>query len=572
MRAQRYIKHCLIFIGLFISMGLSYASDKIVVAYVTSWSKTIPDPTIMTHINYAFGHVNNTFDGVRIDNETRLKNIIALKDKNNQLKIMLSVGGWGSGRFSEMATSEKNRHSFAQSCRQTVDRLGLDGIDIDWEYPTQSSANISSSPDDTRNFTLLIKDLRQALGKNYLLTCATVASAQYINLRECIDDLDFVNMMSYDMASAPKHHSALYPSDISGWMTTSAAVDAHLKAGVPPEKLVMGMPLYGRGTKGYNDQPDTLINVRERWHAQSMVPYYVNGQNEFVLGYENERSIAIKCQYIIDHRLKGGMYWEYGNEHQQKLRDVICNILMKGEAAPYTADYAGKRIRFKALFIYDPNAESAHVAFDKQALQFLHKLSYGEGFVYDTKTECPDNIDSLKSYRLIVMLNYLPHSQSQRQAFETYMRQGGGWIGFHGTGYNDRRTNWPWLNEFLGCGPFLSNNWPPQPALVDVESSDHPITRTLPKSFVVPASEFYQFNPSPRANKDVEILVSISPKMFPFGIKDIVNYGDFPIVWRNKNYRMVYLNIGHGDEGFIDATQNLLFTNAFRWVAFSDEE
>ncbi len=553
---------------------------KIVVAYVTSWTRTIPDPNVMTHINYAFGHVNNSFDGVRIDNEERLRKIVSLKKQKKDLKVVLSIGGWGSGRFSEMAADENHRKAFAKDCQRVVSEFGLDGIDIDWEYPTQSSAGISSSREDTRNFTLLMRDLRQELGKEQLLTCATVANGAYIDFKACIDYLDWVNVMAYDMASAPKHHSALYPSDISGWMTTSGAVEAHLRAGVPAEKMVLGMPLYGRGTMGYCERPDTFLKVNEStsrrvnekkkisecWHEQSMVPYLTNDKGELVMGYENERSLGIKCQYILDHRLRGGMYWEYGDDHQKALRDVVCAILMRGEAAPYPADYAGNRVRFRALFVYDPYAESAHVEFDRQALHFFHKLSYGEGFTYDTRTECPTSLDTLRRYDVVVMLNTLPSNKETRRAFEEYMEQGGGWMGFHGSGYNDRNTRWPWLNEFLGCGAFLCNNWPPQPALVEVEKADHPITRTLPTNFVVPASEFYQFSPSPRANKNVEVLLSISPKMYPLGIKDIVSYGDFPIVWTNKKYRMVYLNMGHGDEEFIDPTQNLLFTNAFRWL------
>mgnify|MGYP003450809076 CR=1 FL=1 len=60
-------------------------------------------------------------------------------------------------------------------------------------------------------------------------------------------------------------------------------------------------------------------------------------------------------------------------------------------------------------------------------------------------------------------------------------------------------------------------------------------------------------------------------KNYPLGIKDVVNFGDFPIVWTNKNYRMIYLNMGHGDEEFMDGTQNLLFINAFRWVVSQDK-
>lgn len=551
---------------LFVSVS---GQKKVVVAYVTSWTQTIPDPTVMTHINYAFGHVNKTFDGVDIDNESRLKQIVALKKKNPELKVLLSIGGWGSGRFSEMAASKDKRAAFSSDCRRVVEQFKLDGIDIDWEYPTQSSAGISSSAEDTRNFTHLMHDLRTELGEK-LLTCATVASGEYIDFRSCIQYIDMVNVMSYDMGNPPYHHSALYPSEITNWMTTSTAIEAHLQAGVPCEKLVMGMPLYGRGVQGYTTEPDSTKGVTEYWHEQSMVPYLVNAQGEFVMGFENERSIGIKCQYINDHRLRGGMYWEYGDDRQKKLRDVICRILMHGDAGPFTAEYAGNKVRFKVLLVWDPSAEPAHVEFDKQAIRFFHKLSYGEGFTYDVRTDCPSSLDTLKKYDVVVMLNALPYSAPARKAFQRYMEEGGGWLGFHATGYNDRNTHWPWLNEFLGCGPFLANNWPPQSVLVDVETQQSPVTRTLPKSFVAPSSEFYQFSPSPRANKDVEVLVSISPKNYPFGIKDIVTHGDFPIVWTNKKYRMVYLNMGHGDEAFIDATQNLLFTNAFRWVAFEN--
>lgn len=236
----------------------------------------------------------------------------------------------------------------------------------------------------------------------------------------------------------------------------------------------------------------------------------------------------------------------------------------------YPANYASGP-RFNALFVYEPYAESAHVDFDKQALQFFHKLSYGEGWTYKVRTSMEGlTVDSLKQYDVLVWLNYSPGRKPEREAFQQYMEQGGGWVGFHATAYNDRNTHWPWYNEFLGCGQFLCNNWPPQPVLVECDTMEHPVTRSLVKEFVAPASEFYQWDPSPRKNPDVDVLVSISEKNYPLGIKDVVNWGDFPVVWTNKKYRMVYLNMGHGDEGFIDATQNLLFLNAFRWVVSRD--
>ena len=242
------------------------------------------------------------------------------------------------------------------------------------------------------------------------------------------------------------------------------------------------------------------------------------------------------------------------------------------ENVEYAANYA-RAPRFKALVHYEPHAEEAHVQFDKQAIDFFHKLTYGEGWLMDVTTSLADYpYEKLKEYSIIVSLNAAPGDSAQREAFEQYMENGGGWMGFHASAYNDPNTGWPWLNKFLGCGMFYCNNWPPQPALVECETQEHAVTSSLPRSFVAPASEFYQWQPSPRMNPDVDILLSISPKMYPFGLKDVVKFGDFPVVWTNTKYRMVYLNMGHGDECFIDATQNLLFVNAFRWVVSHDPE
>ena len=248
----------------------------------------------------------------------------------------------------------------------------------------------------------------------------------------------------------------------------------------------------------------------------------------------------------------------------------LCTALQAQNEGEYAANYA-RAPRFKALVFWQPGAEEAHVEFDKQAIDFFHHLTYGKGWIMDVTTSLDEYpYERLKEYSVIVSLNASPGGKQQREAFEKYMENGGGWIGFHASAYNDRNTHWPWLNQFLGCGQFYCNNWPPQPALVECDVTDHPVTITLPKEFVVPASEFYQWQPSPRLNEDVEVLVSISQKMYPFGLKDVVKFGDFPIVWTNKKYRMVYFNMGHGDQGFIDATQQLMFVNAFRWVVSRD--
>lgn len=260
-------------------------------------------------------------------------------------------------------------------------------------------------------------------------------------------------------------------------------------------------------------------------------------------------------------------------KHLLILLFTACTLLTYAQVPEgYPANYA-KAPRFKALIYYTQHAEEAHVQFAEQATTFFKKLNYGDGFVLDITTDFSKYpYEKLKEYNVIIMLNTSPNTKAERDAFEQYMENGGGWVGFHAAAYNDKNTHWPWFVKFLGGGVFYCNNWPPQPVLVEVDNEEHPVTKNLPASFVAPASEWYQWTPSPRQNKDVEVLLSLSPKNYPLGIKDVVNFGDFPIVWSNKNYRMIYLNMGHGDEEFIDGTQNLLLVNAFRWVVSKDYE
>ena len=259
-------------------------------------------------------------------------------------------------------------------------------------------------------------------------------------------------------------------------------------------------------------------------------------------------------------------------KHLLILLFTACTLLTYAQVPEgYPANYA-KAPRFKALIYYTQHAEEAHVQFAEQATTFFKKLNYGDGFVLDITTDFSKYpYEKLKEYNVIIMLNTSPNTKAERDAFEQYMENGGGWVGFHAAAYNDKNQHWPWFVKFLGGGVFYCNNWPPQPVLVEVDNEEHPVTKNLPASFVAPASEWYQWTPSPRQNKDVEVLLSLSPKNYPLGIKDVVNFGDFPIVWSNKNYRMIYLNMGHGDEEFIDGTQNLLLVNAFRWVVSKDK-
>lgn len=311
-----------------------HPADKVMIAYVTSWSDKDVDPLYLTHINYAFGHVDSTFDRVRIDNVERLKKIVKLKKEYPYLKVLLSIGGWGSGNFSEMAADSLLRWSFAQDCARCVREYSLDGIDIDWEYPTTGIANISFSENDTENYTKMMRDIRKAIGSGKLLTHATSATGKYIDFRAIDQYIDYTNVMAYDLGWAPYHNSPLYPSKNMESISAHDAVNNHIAAGVPPEKLVLGLAFYGRGVKGFPRQRDlTRGHLVEGeytfcWDSDAQVPYIADKEGNLVFGYENETSLALKGEYILSRGLKGAMYWSYdGDNADGDLRECVFKVL-----------------------------------------------------------------------------------------------------------------------------------------------------------------------------------------------------------------------------------------------------
>lgn len=538
--------------------------SKVVVAYVTSWSEVMPDPQYMTHINYAFGHVNESFNGVKIDNEERLRQIVDLRKQKPELKVLLSIGGWGSGRFSEMAANDEYRRAFAADCDRVVKEFALDGIDIDWEYPTSSMANISSSPDDTENFTLLMQDIRAAIGNEKELTLATVASARYIDFKAILPSVDFVNIMAYDMASAPKHHSALYPSGHSGDITSDGAVTAHLKAGVPPSKLVMGMPFYGRGGDGYpsfqdyNKVGNTDTQYTEKWDEVAQVPYLADKNDTLVFGFENPRSLAIKCQYILDKDLLGGMYWDYSGDNEQgDLRRTVAENLL------------GKPHKAKVLVLTERGGQ--HGGFTDAGLRWLAAEGVKGNFSI-TEINNARNITEayLSQFSLVIQLDFPPYTwpKEAEDAFVKYIEEGrGGWIGFHHAtllGEFDGYPMWQWFSDFMGGVRFKNYIAPLANGTLIVKDKQHPVMKDVPASFVVPDDEWYTYDKSPRPN--VHVLANVDESSYT-PASDI-KMGDHPVVWvnENKKARNVYFQIGHSSKLYETEGFTTMFRNAINWT------
>jgi uncharacterized protein len=226
-----------------------------------------------------------------------------------------------------------------------------------------------------------------------------------------------------------------------------------------------------------------------------------------------------------------------------------------------------KAPRPKVLILYSLNVENDHVLFALDALRFFADLGRKNNLDVQATTNAAElNEENLKQYKLLIWLNDFPHNQAEREAFEHYMTGGGAWLGFHVAAYNDKTTKWPWFLSFIGGGVFDANSWPPLPAKVIVDDTASPVTQGLPKTFVAPTNEWYRWKPSPRADSHIHVLLTLDPENYPLGIKGLLTSGDIPIVWTNTQYKMLYMNMGHGDKIFTSPVQNTLIENATEWL------
>ena len=316
----------------------------IVLAYFTEYTEVLPEPTLLTHINYAHGRFKNpkTGDGGIVITESKqapISKVVALKSKNPKLKVLLMIGGWGAHAdgFSMMARDAGKRTAFCQSVKSLLDKHQLDGVDIDWEYPTQSADNETGcDPKDTQNFNLVLQELRETLGTTKIISFASSSSAKYVDWKTAMKYLDYVNVMTYDMGAAPNgHNSPLHKSSRFSHRSWDESIEAHVQGGVPKNRQVMGIPFYGKAEKSpaegtkifeysvkYYEIPDILSKgvyrskplvraVKRQWDATSMVPFLVDDSGKNVLSYDDPESVEVKGMYIMAMGMLGGMFWEY---------------------------------------------------------------------------------------------------------------------------------------------------------------------------------------------------------------------------------------------------------------------
>jgi len=291
----------------------------------------------------------------------RLHQLTMLKSAHAQLKVVLSVGGWGAGGFSEAASTQASRQHFADSATKLLMDNDADGLDVDWEYPGHSESGIHSSPQDRSNLNLLLKGIHAALdvagqskGRHYTLSMA-IADGPFIDgidIAAIAPYLDWFNLMTYDfvnsMTPTTGHHSGLHASPLTPTdaRTTDRAVRQFLAAGVPPKKLLIGAAFYGREFDDVKPEHNGLYQAYghygtehpwpqleadfinrngfvRHWDADAQAPYLWNPATRRFISYDDPQSIAAKAAYVKAQHLGGIMYWEQSEDPQNELLDAV---------------------------------------------------------------------------------------------------------------------------------------------------------------------------------------------------------------------------------------------------------
>ncbi|MCB1213721.1 MAG: glycoside hydrolase family 18 protein, partial [Chlamydiia bacterium] len=281
------------------------------------------------------------------------KKLQDLKAAHPDLKITIAIGGWTlSEPFSPMAANAASRKHFVESVKKFITKYGFDGVDIDWEYPG-GGGQADGNPGDTQNFTTLMQDLRNELGPDAIITVAAPAGdpLRNIQLGQVAKSINYFNLMAYDFHGSSwekketNHQSALYsnpqdPSSFRDRYNIDYAVKQYLDAGVPADKIVMGLPLYSRAWTGVSSTNDGLfqqatgpvegtwdhltpqdplsgvldygdlankvssdVNFKVFWDNDAKVSYVYNAQLGNFYTFDDSKTIDTKLDYIKSNHL-----------------------------------------------------------------------------------------------------------------------------------------------------------------------------------------------------------------------------------------------------------------------------
>jgi chitinase len=324
------------------------------------------DARYLTRINYAFANIQG--GRMTLGDPSDVQNfalLTAMRKSNPRLTVLVSAGGWlWSTNFSDMALTAESRRVFEDSVMEFLARYDLDGLDIDWEYPGMPGAGHPFRAEDKQNFTALLKELRARFDgsekkahRHLYLTIAMGSSDDVLahtEMAKVARYVDRVNLMTYDYYEAGSdpitgHHAPLFANPADPKKASSdEAVHAYEKAGVPAEKILLGVPFYGHEWGEVQDvqhglfQPGKVVpgayapfgaieanmlgagtGFTRYWDDAAQAPYLYNADKHIFVSYEDTQSLTAKCKYVREHGLGGVMFWEYLGDPNATLLKTI---------------------------------------------------------------------------------------------------------------------------------------------------------------------------------------------------------------------------------------------------------
>ena len=345
----------------------------IVATYFTEYTPEANFPTFedikcFTHINVGHARFVNpkTGDGglvIKDPGPDYLRRIVGYKAGYPELKVLLFIGGWGKNAdgFSEMAKDDTKRALFCSECVRICDEYGLDGVDLDWEYPTYKAKTYlddgsiyynGADPMDTENFTRLVRELREALGDDKIISYAANDEGRYINNREVLEWVDYINVMTYSMGDPPsRHNSPLFTT--SRWPNQNRGgadcIEIFHKQGVPYNRMNYGIAFYGHGDEkvypssvSYEEAMEALkkgtVNGKSvanynyrHWDEESKSVYLGDKLGTMYASYEDVESIGYRVKWLKEKGMLGAFAWEYREDNKAGTLRKALRALMNGE-------------------------------------------------------------------------------------------------------------------------------------------------------------------------------------------------------------------------------------------------
>ena len=374
----------------------------IIEIYYTEYTRADLFPSIdevrnFTHIN--IGHVRfvdkDNGVGIEIDSKTvpLVQKFVAYKAQYPELKVKLQMGGWGKNAdgWSQMARDPQKRKAFVDECVAICRQYGIDGYDIDWEYPTYAAKDgdhvNGASPADWENFVTLFKELREAM-PDKILSYAASDSGKYTDNYGVLPYVDYINVMTYDEGNPPYHNAPLYRSSITGSRCCAEAIDDifHGQQKIPYQMMNFGLAFYGHGD-GYklktgNRYPSSVdysklddiffkgtcdgydvkgVNYRI-WDDVAKVPYLADALGKMYASYEDIESINAKVEFLKARNMLGAMIWEYRHDNDEGTLRHAVKHAMDGNP-----DKPGKYERPEEYQPKDLPVMGSHVTYKLQA-------------------------------------------------------------------------------------------------------------------------------------------------------------------------------------------------------------